>query len=426
MPKRARELGALEVKRLTRPGVHAVGGVSGLSLQVTTSGARSWIFRFRHNGRRREAGLGPYPDVTLAQARDYAREARDLLRRGIDPIEERRAAQRRLLTFGEAVELYDSQKAVEFRSTLHRKQWRASLELHAIPTLGQVAVANITLQNVLDTLRPIWMEKTETASKVRQRIERVLDYATVAGHRNGENPARWRGNLDMVLPAPTKLTGGQHYPALKLDDAVRWFSAVCARKGTSARALEFQALTASRTGAVRFATWDEFDLERRLWTIQPGRQFSKIPPSGRPHRVPLTQTLTELLKSLPKEQGNPLVFWAPRGGPLSDAALAAVMRKMHAADLRVGEPGFFDAQSDKPAVPHGLRSTFRTWVAERTQYDGDMAEIALAHKVGSKVQQAYDRSDQVEKRRGMMIAWGEFLNGVSEAQDRVVPMHALR
>lgn len=401
----------MEVKRLTRPGIHAVGGVSGLCLQVTATGARSWIFRFRYNGRRREAGLGPYPDVTLAQARNYAREARDLLRRGIDPIEERRAAQRRLLTFGEAVELFYSQKAVEFRSALHRKQWRASLELHAIPTLGQLAVVDITLHDVLDTLRPIWMEKTETASKVRQRIERVLDYATVAGHRSGENPARWRGNLDMVLPAPTKLTDGQHYPALKLDDAVRWFSAVRARKGISARALEFQALTASRTGAVRFATWDEFDLERGLWTIQPGRKFSKIPPSGRPHRVPLTKRFVELLKSLPREQGNPLVFWAPRGGPLSDAALAAVMRKMHVADLRKGEPGFLDAQSDKPAVPHGLRSTFRTWVAERTQLDGDMAELALAHKVGSKVQQAYDRSDQVEKRREMMEAWGQFLSG---------------
>ncbi|MEC8196973.1 MAG: integrase arm-type DNA-binding domain-containing protein, partial [Pseudomonadota bacterium] len=360
---------------------------------MTRTGARSWVFRYRHNGRRREAGLGPYPDVPLAKARDYAREARDMLRQGIDPIAERQAAQRRHMTFRQAVERYDEEKTVEFRSELHRKQWRASLERHAIPTLGDMAVADITLHDVLDTLRPIWMEKTETASKVRQRIERVLDYSTVAGHRKGENPARWRGNLDMVLPAPTKLTGGQNYPALQLDDAARWFAALRARKGTSARALEFQALTASRTGAVRFATWDEFDLERGLWIIQPGRQFSKIQPSGRPHRVPLTDELTDLLKALPREKGNPLVFWAPRGGAFSDAALAAVMRKIHSADLKSGGRGFFDVQNDKPAVPHGLRSSFRTWVAERTQFDGDMAEIALAHKVGSKVQQAYDRSD---------------------------------
>jgi integrase len=411
MPKRAKELSALEVKRLTRPGLHAVGGIAGLALQVTGTGARSWLFRFRHNGRRREAGLGPYPDVSLAQARDYAREARDLLWRGLDPIEARRAQQRQLLTFEDAVAQYYEKKAIEFRSNLHREQWRASLDRHAIPTLGAKAVAEITLQDILETLRPIWMEKTETASKVRQRIERVLDYATVAGHRHGENPARWRGNLDMVLPAPTKLTGGRHYPALQLDDAPRWFAALRAREGMSARALEFQALTAARTGAVRFATWEEIDLDRRLWTIQPGRQFSKIPPSGRPHRVPLTDATVELLTAVPREQNNPMVFWAPRGGAFSDAALAAVMRKIHLADQRNGHPGFFDAQSDKPAVPHGLRSAFRTWVAERTQFDGDMAEIALAHKVGSKVQQAYDRSDQVNKRREMMRAWGGFLAG---------------
>jgi integrase len=409
LPKRARELGALEVKRLKGPGTFAVGGVAGLSLQIGQFDSRSWVFRYRHNGRRRETGLGPYPDVPLATVREYAREARDQLRRGIDPIEARRTARRRLLSFRQAVERYDAEKAVEFTSELHRRQWRASLERHVVPVIGDMAVSDITLQDVLEVLRPLWTTKTETASKLRQRMERVLDYVTVAGHRSGENPARWRGNLDMVLPAPTKLTGGRHYPALKLEDAKRWFLALRARAGTSARALEFQALTASRTGAVRFATWDEMDLERGIWTIQPGRQFSKIPRSGRPHRVPLTSNLIELLQKLPREEENPNVFWALRGGAFSDAALAAVMRKMHAADMRAGESGFLDAQSDRPAVPHGLRSTFRTWVAERTQFDGDMAEIALAHKVGNKVQQAYDRSDQVEKRREMMEAWGRFL-----------------
>lgn len=411
MPKRARELGALEVKRLTLPGVHAVGGVAGLALQVTSTGARSWLFRYRYKDRRREAGLGPYPDVPLVKAREYARDAREMLRDGIDPIAARQAAQRRSLTFEQAVAQYDAEKTVEFRSALHRKQWRASLERHAVPTLGQMAVSDIGLQEILETLRPIWQSKTETASKVRQRIERVLDYATVAGHRSGDNPARWRGNLDMVLPAPTKVTGARNYPALQLDHAPRWFAALQDRQGMSARALEFQALTAARTGAVRFATWDEIDLNRGIWTIQPGRQASKIPPSGRPHRVPLTRGCLALLQALPRAQNNPLVFWAPRGGVLSDASIAAVMRKIHAAAYRAEATGFVDAQSGKPAVPHGMRSTFRTWVAERTQFDGDMAEIALAHKVGSKVQQAYDRSDQVEKRRQMMADWGAFLSG---------------
>lgn len=411
MPRRAKELGPLEVKRLAKPGVHAVGGVAGLALQVTATGARSWVFRYRHNGRRREAGLGPYPDVPLAKAREYAREARDLLRQGRDPIAERQAARRKLLTFRQAVEAYGAEKNLEFNSALHRKQWRASLDKHATPILGEMAVADISLQDVLAVLRPIWLEKTETASKVRQRVERVLDYATVAGHRSGENPARWRGNLDMVLPAPTKLTGGRNYPALRLDDTARWFAALQARSGNSARALEFQALTAARTGAVRFATWGEIDLDRGIWTIQPGRQFSKIPPSGRPHRVPLPPSAMDLVATLPRAKGNELVFWAPRGGAFSDASIAAVMRKIHETDLRAAGRGYLDARNDRPAVPHGLRSTFRTWVAERTQFDGDMAEIALAHKVGTRVQQAYDRSDQLEKRREMMAAWSAFLSG---------------
>ena len=426
MPKRARELGPLEVKRLATPGVHAVGGVAGLALQVTATGARSWVFRYRHNGRRREAGMGPFPDVPLAKAREYAREARDMLRRGVDPIAERQAARRRLLTFRQAVERYDEEKGVEFRSALHRKQWRASLERHVIPILGDAAVADITLQDVLDVLRPLWTVKTETASKIRQRIERVLDYATVAGHRSGENPARWRGNLDMVLPAPAKLTGGQNYPALQLKDATRWYADLRARSGTSARALEFQALTAARTGAVRFATWDEIDLAQGLWTIQPGRHSSKIPPSGRPHRVPLTVEAVDLLKALPREEASSLVFRAPRGGALSDAALAAVMRKIHAADIRGGGAGYLDARRDKPAVPHGIRSTFRTWVAEQTDYDGDMAEIALAHRVGSKVQQAYDRSDQLEKRRQMMLDWQEFLSGAGNVDKNILDLRQFR
>lgn len=411
MPKRAKELGSLEVKRLKGPGTFAVGGVAGLALQIGQFDSRSWVFRYRFNGRRREAGLGPYPDVPLAKAREYAREAREQLRNGIDPIAHRQSMCRRLLSFAEAVDLYDAEKAVEFRSAVHRRQWRASLERHAIPVIGDMSAGDVSLQDVLDVLRPIWTTKTETASKVRQRVERVLDYATVTGHRFGDNPARWRGNLDMVLPAPTRLTGGRNYPALRLDDAMRWLEALRGRRGSSARALELQAMTAARTGAVRFMTWGEIDLDRRLWTIQPGREASKIPPSGQPHRVPLGKRAMALLDALPRAEGSPLVFWNARLGVLSDAALAAVMRKIHEADLDAGGGGFVDARTGAPAVPHGLRSTFRTWVGERTTFDGDMAEVALGHKVGNKVRQAYDRSDQVEKRREMMRGWEDFLEG---------------
>ncbi|MCU0907172.1 MAG: site-specific integrase [Rhodobacteraceae bacterium] len=343
-----------------------------------------------------------------------------MLRQGINPIEHRRAAQRRLLTSRQAVAAFAETKAAEFRSDLHRDQWRASLERYAGPFIGNKAVADLTLDDMLAVLRPLWTAKTETASKVRQRIEAVIDHAAVNGHRSGENPARWRGNLALVLAAPSRLTGGRNYPALRIDDAPRWWAALQAREGISARALEWQALTAARTGAVRFMTWAEIDIERGLWTIQPGREASKIPPTGQPHRVPLTGAMRALLAALPRAQDVPLVFWSARGGPLSDATLGAVMAKIHAADLRAGGPGYVDARTGAPAVPHGLRSTFRTWVAERTSFDGDMAEIALAHRVGTKVQQAYDRSDQVEKRRGMMAAWGAFLAG--EKGGKVVPM----
>lgn len=280
MPKRARELGPLEVKRLARPGLHAVGGVAGLALQITASGARSWLFRYRFNGRRREAGLGPFPDVPLAKARDYAREARDLLWQGIDPIDHRLAAKRQQKTLAEAAELFAEQKAVEFRSAVHRKQWRASLERHVLPTLGEKAVADIDFQDVLKVLQPIWTEKTETASKVRQRLERVLDFSTVSGHRKGENPARWRGNLDMVLPAPTKLTGGRNYPSLQLADAARWHAALRARSGMSARALEFQALTAARTGAVLLQLG-----ARSILTRSSGLSSRVEKPQRYPHRA---------------------------------------------------------------------------------------------------------------------------------------------
>jgi integrase len=354
--------------------------------------------------------------VSLAKARERASEAKEAIRNGIDPVEARKAArsalrasQRRGLTFIEAFEKYAAKKLPELTTDRYRAQWRATVEKYAFPDLGSMLVQDITREDVLRVLHPIWETRTETATKVRQRIEKTLDYAKAAGHRTGDNPAAWRGNLELALSAPNKIAPKENYPALQLDDAVRWWTDLRSRDGMGATALKFQALTASRTGAVRLATWDEIDLDARLWTIQPGRASSKIPPTGKPHRVPLTDTMLALLGDLPRTSN--LIFTSPRGGVLSDATLGKVMRSMHEVDLGRGGPGYLDAKTKAQAVPHGLRSCFRVWVSERTEFDGDMAEIALAHKVGSKVRQAYDRSDMVEKRRGMMAAWGRFLLG---------------
>lgn len=418
MPKVAKELSALEVKALRHSGrgrnvVFAVGGVSGLMLQITRSGGRTWLLRVTVGARRREIGLGGFPDVTLAQARERAREAREMIRRGIDPVEERKsarsaliAAQGRGLLFRDAVERCLAAKLDGFRNAKHRDQWRNTLETYAAPVLGLMTVEHITTQDVLRVLQPIWQSKTETASRLRGRIEAVLSWATVAGHRSGENPARWAGNLKELLPAPEKLAGKDNHPALSLDDMPRWMAELRSREGFGARALEFAALTAARSGEVRGASWDEIDLERGLWVVPAERMKMK-----REHRVPLAPEAVALLKALPRLGGNPLLFPAARGGMLSDMTLSATMRRMHEAEVAAQRPGFLDPRSKRPAVPHGLRSTFRDWVAEATTYPGEMAEVALAHRISSAVEAAYRRGDMVEKRRRMMRDWAEALGG---------------
>ncbi len=420
MPRRAKELSAIEVRRLGR-GVHNVGGVAGLLLQVSDSGAQSWLLRVRVGDKRREIGLGAFPEVSLAKAREKAAETKEMIRNGIDPVEARKAArsallasQRQGLTFIEAFEKYAAKKLPELRTERYRNQWRATVEKYAFPELGNMLVQDITREDILRILHPIWEAKTETATKVRQRVEKTLDYAKAAGHRTGDNPAAWRGNLELALSAPNKIAPKENFPALQIDDAARWWVDLQSREGVGASALAFQALTASRTGAVRFATWEEIDLEARLWTIQPGRTASKIPLTGKPHRVPLTDDIVALLENLPRM--GELLFTSPRGGALSDATLGKVMRSIHEGDMKRGGMGYVDARTKAQAVPHGLRSCFRVWVTERTNFDGDMAELALAHMVGSKVRQAYDRSDMIEKRRAMMAAWGRFLRGETGAK----------
>ncbi|PTV94689.1 integrase [Rhodobacter aestuarii] len=418
MPKIAKELSPLEVKNLRHTGngqnaVFAVGGVAGLMLQITRNGGRTWLLRVKVGAKRREIGLGGFPDVTLAQARERAREVKDQIRRGIDPVEERKAArasliaaQRRGLLFQDAVDRCLASKLDGFKNAKHRDQWRNTLDSYAVPVLGGMMVDQITVQDVLRVLQPIWQAKTETASRLRGRIEAVLSWATVAGHRTGDNPARWAGNLKELLPPPDKVAEKGNQPALSLDDVPRWMAELRKREGFGARALEFAALTAARSGEVRGATWEEIDLERALWVIPAERMKMK-----REHRVPLAPAAVALLEALPRLEGCALVFPSTKGKPLSDMTLSATMRRMHESEVAAQRPGFLDPRNKRPAVPHGLRSTFRDWVAEATSYPGEMAEVALAHRISNAVEAAYRRGDMIEKRRRMMHDWAEALGG---------------
>jgi integrase len=357
--------------------------------------------------------LGGYPDVTLSMARHRAREAKDQIRRGIDPIEERKAAkaaltaaQRRGLTFADATDKYLAAKLDSFKNPKHRQQWRNTLATYAIPNIGSMLVQDITVQDILRVLEPIWQKKTETASRLRGRIESVLSWATVGGHRTGDNPARWSGNLKELLPAPSKVAKAGNQPALQIDDASRWFAALSKRKGMSNRALEFAALTAVRSQEVRGARWSEIDTDASLWIIPAERMKM-----DREHRVPLSKDALALLEELPHFEDNLLLFPAPRGGALSDMSLSSAMRKLHKSEIENNGKGFVDRVNKRPAVPHGLRSTFRDWVAENTHYPGEMAEIALAHRISNAVEASYRRGDMIERRRAMMTAWAAYLTG---------------
>lgn len=401
MPRKAKELGALQVGRLTGDGLHAVGGVPGLHLQIRGE-ARSWVLRAKVGDKRRDIGLGGVDAVTLSQAREKARTLRAKIAEGIDPVEERKAARAALvpvLTFKEATRRMIAARSAEWRNEKHKAQWRSTLETYAWPTIGALPVDRITVAHVVDLLEPIWTTKTETASRVRGRIESVLAWATAAQLRTGDNPARWKGNLDQLLAKPTKIRKVKHHAAMPVDAMPAFMTALRDRDGMSARALEFLALTAARSGEVRGARWSEIDLDGALWTVPAERMKA-----GKEHRVPLSAPAMKLLRALPRMAGTDLVFPAPRGSELSDMALSAVMRRMKV-----------------DAVPHGLRSTFRDWTAERTNYPRDVAEMALAHTIGDKVEAAYRRGELLTKRTKLMADWARFI-GSPAPVDNVTPI----
>lgn len=393
MGRKAKELSALEVGRMKTPGNHSVGGVAGLYLYINDTGARSWVLRTMVGDRRRHMGLGGFPDVPLAQAKEKARKARDDIAQGIDPIAQRksvtsllRSQQATQKTFEQAAKGFLEAHGDTWRNPKHRAQWASTLETYAYPHMGKLLVRDVGQEHILAALEPIWKTKNETASRLRGRIENVLDWATARKYRTGENPARWKGHLDMLLPASSKIKKVEHHRALPIDDMHAFMVNLRTREGIAAKALEFTILTAARSGEVRGATWAELDLKTGVWVIPADRMKA-----GKEHRVPLTQSAIRILRPQPDQDQLELVFPAARGGKLSDMAMTAVMRRM-----------------EVDAVPHGFRSTFRDWARERTNYPRDLAEQALAHALDNKVEAAYRRGDALEKRREMMAAWADF------------------
>lgn len=428
MPRVAKELSDLAVKRLgPKPGQrfpvsYPVGGVSGLSLQVTPAGGKSWLLRFTTGARphkeipgrmvqvRREFGLGGYPTVTLKQAREKAREVHKQLAQGVDPIEQGKAQrsalaaeQARAMTFEQAASQYIEAKGGEWKNTKHRQQWENTLKTYAAPELGTLRLSDIDTPHILAVLEPIWATKTETATRVRQRMEVILDWATARKYRDGENPARWKGHLDTMLAKPTKVNHKKPQPALPYTKAHDFMADLRSREAPAARALEFLILTAARPGEVRGATWAELDLEQKVWVVPAERMKA-----GKEHRVPLSEAAVQLLRDLPRIKGNDLLFPAVRGGVMSDQAMPALVKRMHATNVKAGGDGYKDPKEDRTITAHGFRSTFRDWAAEATDHPNEVVEMALAHKIKNKAEAAYRRGDLFEKRQRLMADWAAY------------------
>lgn len=418
MPKIAPVLKNVAVNRLKRVGWHAVGGVAGLLLQIRKplreggTTPRSWILRIQVGNKRLPFGLGAYPQVSLAEAREEAKKLVAEVREGIDITARKKSRRSALLTaaaksktFKECAKSYMEAHHADYTSDKHRKQWPATLETYVFPMIGNMLVADITMRHVLDVLQQpskshhgvsgkLWYTKTETAKRLLGRIKTILDYAIVNEYRTGTNPAIWKGYLDTQLPSPRKVTKQKHHPAVPYAYMGEFMAQLRINTSISAKALEFLALTAVRSGSVRFATWSEIDFNKQLWIIPAAHTKSR-----KEHRVPLPNQAIRLLSSLPRIADDPRIFPSPRGRYLSDMALSQLMRGMR-------ERGELNVEG----VPHGFRSTFRDWAADQTNYSDEIRKVASGHTVGDAVKQAYQRTDLLEKRRQLMVAWASFLD----------------
>lgn len=399
MPKKAKELSAAAVAKLREPGRYSVGGVQGLQLRVTDAGTRLWIYRAVVNGVRRDIGLGYYEDVTLSQARDAAIEKRRSIRMGLDlglPEVGQRTkkqnvvvvAQKPVHTFKDVANEFIETKRAGWKNAKHAAQWGSSLDAYAYPLLGAMDVADIELSHILAVLRPIWETKTETAVRVRGRIESVLAYAAVHEWRSPVNPAQWKGMLDKILPEPGKVKKVEHHKAMPVAEIPAFIQHLESVSGAPSLALQLLVLTATRSGEVRAARWGEFDFEDGVWTIPKERMKA-----GVEHRVPLSKQALHLLSKVPRMAGVDYLFPSARGEkPISDMAMTMQMRR-YGVDY----------------VPHGFRSAFRDWGGDETDFPRDLLELALAHTLESKVEAAYRRSDALERRRPLMQAWADRL-----------------
>lgn len=413
MTRAIHKLKALSVEKLTKPGLYGDGG--GLYLQITRDGIKSWLFRYMRNGKARGMGLGPLHTISLAQAREKAHECRSFLLKGLDPLDEKQKSQVAAKeeaeakakaeaidppasplekTFRECADELIKSKETGWSNEKHKYQWRNTLAKYAYPVIGDLAVSAIDTAHIMRILSPIWAEKTETASRVRGRVEAVMNYAKVFGYRAAENPARWKGHLDHLLPKESAVTTVQHHPALPYKELPEFMEKLRKKESFAAYALELLILTATRSNETRNACWEEFDLEEKIWTIPATRMKAK-----KDHRIPLSDQALRLLNRMLRFGNHGLVFPGQKEGqPLSEATMLQLLRRICKEEY----------------TAHGFRSTFRDWASECTTHDSNVCEMALAHTIENKTEAAYRRGDLLARRAALMNDWGTYCNSLNK------------